>query len=66
MRWKQGGWGVFGAEKGARGEMVGVLDGKVCDYGDVVKEEVDKDIGDVGGGGAGGGLGGGVLMLREA
>ncbi|MFA5576096.1 MAG: glycerate kinase [Tissierellaceae bacterium] len=54
---------VFGPQKGANPEMIEVLDRNLKHYGNIIKEQVGKDVLNVPGSGAAGGLGAGLLAF---
>lgn len=57
---------VFGPQKGARGEMLEVLDRNLEHYAEIVKDTLCVDIKDIPGAGAAGGLGGGLMAFLNA
>jgi len=57
---------VYGPQKGATPAMVAELDAALAHYGQVIKEQVGKDIVNVPGVGAAGGLGAGLLAFLNA
>ncbi|MFB5268255.1 glycerate kinase [Paenibacillus enshidis] len=59
----QGASAVFGPQKGATPEMVGILDSNLRNYANVIKAELHQDIADVPGAGAAGGLGAGLMVF---
>jgi glycerate kinase len=56
---------VFGPQKGATKEMVEMLDSNLKYYGQVIKEQLGKDVLDVSGAGAAGGLGAGLMAFLD-
>ena len=57
---------VFGPQKGATPEMVKLLDANLRHYGEIVKEQLGKDIIDVPGAGGAGGLGAGLIAFTNS
>ena len=57
---------VYGPQKGADPQMVQLLDRNLRHLADILKEDMDVDIGDVPGSGAAGGLGGGLMAFCGA
>ena len=57
---------VYGPQKGADPQMVQLLDRNLRHLADILKEDMDVDIGDVPGAGAAGGLGGGLMAFCGA
>ena len=57
---------VYGPQKGADPQMVKLLDRNLRHLADILKEDMDVDIGDVPGAGAAGGLGGGLMAFCGA
>ena len=57
---------VYGPQKGATPEMVGILDRNLAIYADVIKRQLGKDVKDIPGAGAAGGLGAGLLAFTNA
>ncbi|MDF2519435.1 MAG: glxK [Clostridia bacterium] len=57
---------VFGPQKGAKGDMLEVLDKNLLHYAEVIKEALGVDIKDIPGAGAAGGLGGGLTAFLGA
>lgn len=57
---------VFGPQKGAKGEMLALLDSSLAHYAEVIKGTLGLDIKDCPGAGAAGGLGGGLLAFMNA
>jgi len=54
---------VFGPQKGATPEMIGVLDNNLGHYAKVIKEQLGIDVLEVHGAGAAGGLGAGLMAF---
>ena len=57
---------VYGPQKGADPQMAQLLDRNLRHLADILKEDMDVDIGDVPGAGAAGGLGGGLMAFCGA
>ncbi len=57
---------VYGPQKGANPEMVKLLDENLKHFADILKRDMDVDIGDIPGSGAAGGLGGGLMAFCRA
>ncbi len=57
---------IYGPQKGARIEMVKVLDDNLIHFSKIIKEQLGKDIADIPGSGAAGGLGAGLLAFTNA
>ncbi len=57
---------VFGPQKGATPEMVGILDRNLWHFAKVIKAELGVDIANVPGAGAAGGLGAGLIAFAHA
>ena len=57
---------VFGPQKGATPEMVGVLDAALMRFAEVAREATGRDVSRVPGAGAAGGLGAGLLLFTKA
>lgn len=57
---------VFGPQKGAKGEMLALLDNGLAHYAELIKDALGIDIKDCPGAGAAGGLGGGLLAFMNA
>ncbi|MCB2353965.1 glycerate kinase [Clostridium estertheticum] len=60
---EKGASNVFGPQKGATKEMIGILDDNLKHYADIIKRRLGKDVIDVPGAGAAGGLGAGLLAF---
>lgn len=60
---ERGASNVFGPQKGATPEMVGILDNNLRHYAAVIKEQLSKDVVDFPGAGAAGGLGAGLMSF---
>lgn len=56
---------VFGPQKGAKGEMLELLDSNLARYAEIIREALGRDIKDCPGAGAAGGLGGGLLAFMN-
>lgn len=56
---------VYGPQKGATFEMVGILDDNLKHYADIIKKQFGKDIIDEPGSGAAGGLGAGLMVFLD-
>jgi glycerate kinase len=63
---EQGASHVFGSQKGAAPETVGLLDANLAHYAGIAKQQLHRDVVDVPGAGAAGGLGAGLLIFTEA
>lgn len=59
----EGASAVFGPQKGATPEMVGLLDRNLGRFADVIEQYLGKDVRNVPGAGAAGGLGAGLLAF---
>lgn len=57
---------VFGPQKGATEEMVGILDANLEHFSNQIKAQLGKSVKDVSGAGAAGGLGAGLLAFCDA
>ncbi len=57
---------VFGPQKGASPEMVEILDKNLEHYAELIKRDLNKDVGSIPGSGAAGGLGGGLMAFCNA
>jgi glycerate kinase len=57
---------VYGPQKGANPEMVKLLDENLKHFADILRRDMDVDIGDIPGSGAAGGLGGGLMAFCRA
>ncbi|GBG10574.1 glycerate kinase [Paenibacillus agaridevorans] len=57
---------VFGPQKGAKPEMVRILDASLYNYGTIIREQLGVDVLEVPGAGAAGGLGAGLLAFLSA
>ena len=62
---EKGASNVFGPQKGATKEMIGILDDNLKHYADIIKNQLGKDVIDVPGAGAAGGLGAGLLAFLD-
>jgi glycerate kinase len=60
---ERGASNVFGPQKGATPEMIGILDNNLRHYAGVIKEQLNKDVVDFPGAGAAGGLGAGLMSF---
>jgi glycerate kinase len=60
---EQGASYVFGAQKGATPEMMGILDNNLRHYSEIIKRQLGIDILHVSGAGAAGGLGAGLMAF---
>ncbi len=63
---EKGASAIFGPQKGADPQMVGMLDKNLAHYASVIEKDLGKKIKDVPGAGAAGGLGGGLLAFLPA
>jgi glycerate 2-kinase len=63
---EKGASAIFGPQKGADPQMVGLLDKNLAHYAAVIERDLGKKIKDVPGAGAAGGLGGGLLAFLPA
>jgi len=57
---------VFGPQKGATPEMIGILDKNLCHFADIIERDMGVSVKDVPGAGAAGGLGAGMLAFLSA
>lgn len=57
---------VYGPQKGADEEMVGVLDKRLAHFADVVENQLDRDLRNTPGAGAAGGLGFGAMAFLNS
>lgn len=57
---------IFGPQKGASEEMIVTLDENLKKFSDVIKKDLNKDVGDIPGAGAAGGLGAGLMAFLDA
>jgi glycerate 2-kinase len=57
---------VYGPQKGASPEMVGILDRALHDYASILRRDLGVDVRDVPGAGAAGGMGAGLLAFLHA
>jgi glycerate kinase len=57
---------IFGPQKGAKGDMLEILDNNLEHYAKVIKTNFDIDIKNCPGAGAAGGLGGGLMAFMDA
>jgi glycerate 2-kinase len=57
---------IFGPQKGATPEMVGLLDGNLHHFAKMILRDVSKDIEQIAGAGAAGGLGAGLMAFLSA
>lgn len=62
---ERGASNVFGPQKGATKEMIGILDDNLKHYGDIIKKQLGKDVVDEPGAGAAGGLGAGLMAFLD-
>lgn len=62
---ERGASNVFGLQKGATEEMIGILDDNLKHYADIIKKQLGKDVIDVPGAGAAGGLGAGLMAFLD-
>ncbi|MCB2342142.1 glycerate kinase family protein [Clostridium estertheticum] len=60
---EKGASNIFGPQKGATKEMIGILDDNLKHYAGIIKNQLGKDVIDVPGAGAAGGLGAGLLAF---
>jgi len=60
---EKGASNVFGPQKGATKEIIGILDENLRHYADVIKKQLGKDVIDEPGAGAAGGLGAGLMAF---
>jgi len=60
---ERGASNVFGPQKGATQEMIGILDDNLKHYADIIKRQLGKNVLDEPGAGAAGGLGAGLLAF---
>lgn len=56
---------VFGPQKGATAEMVKRLDAGLAHYGDIIRDQLHKDVATQPGAGAAGGLGAGLMAFTH-
>jgi glycerate kinase len=63
---KQGASRIYGPQKGADEKMCRQLDEALKHYADVIKHDLDIDVGNMPGGGAAGGLGAGLVTFLGA
>ena len=57
---------VFAPQKGARPEIVGILDRNLNYFADLIKQQLDIDVKHIAGAGAAGGLGFGLMVFAAA
>lgn len=62
---ERGASNVFGPQKGATPEMISILDNNLKHYALIIKEQLNKDILNIPGGGAAGGLGAGLMAFLD-
>ncbi|MFY4776569.1 glycerate kinase [Metabacillus sp. RGM 3146] len=62
---ERGASSVFGPQKGATPEVIEILDNNLRNYVNVIKAEMNIDIGEVPGAGAAGGLGAGLMVFLD-
>ena len=62
---KEGASYVFGPQKGAKREMIEILDQNLSHYAEVIKEQLGKDVISKAGAGAAGGLGAGLMAFLD-
>ena len=60
---EKGASNVFGKQKGATQEMIGILDDNLKHYTNIIKKQLGKDVIDESGAGAAGGLGAGLMVF---
>lgn len=60
---ERGASNVYGPQKGATKEMIGILDDNLKHYADIIKKQFGKDVLDEPGAGAAGGLGAGLMAF---
>lgn len=60
---KKGASNVYGPQKGATKDMIGILDGNLKHYADIIKKQLRKDVLNESGAGAAGGLGAGLMAF---
>jgi len=60
---ERGASNVYGPQKGATKEMIGILDDNLKHYADIIKKQLGKDVLDEPGAGAAGGLGAGLMAF---
>ena len=60
---ERGASNVFGPQKGASKDMIGILDNNLKHYGDIIKKQLGKDVLEAPGAGAAGGLGAGLMAF---
>ena len=60
---ERGASNVFGPQKGADKEMIGILDNNLKHYSDIIKKQLGKDVLEEPGAGAAGGLGAGLMAF---
>ncbi|OOM06766.1 glycerate kinase [Clostridium saccharobutylicum] len=62
---EKGASNVFGPQKGATKEMIGILDNNLKHYADIIKRQFEKDVLNEPGAGAAGGLGAGLMAFLD-
>lgn len=62
---EKGASNVFGPQKGATKEMIGILDNNLKHYADIIKRQLGKDVLNEPGAGAAGGLGAGLMAFLD-
>jgi glycerate 2-kinase len=60
---ERGASNVYGSQKGATKEMIGILDDNLKHYADIIKKQLGKDVLEEPGAGAAGGLGAGLMAF---
>jgi glycerate kinase len=60
---ERGASNVYGPQKGATKEIIGILDDNLKHYADIIKKQLGKDVLDEPGAGAAGGLGAGLMTF---
>jgi glycerate kinase len=63
---EKGASNVFGPQKGATPEMIGILDKNLSHFADIIEKDLGVQVKDVPGAGAAGGLGAGMLAFLDA
>jgi glycerate 2-kinase len=57
---------IYGPQKGATVEQIGVLDANLAHLADLIRRDLGKDVRDIPGAGAAGGLGAGLIAFFDA
>lgn len=57
---------IFGPQKGATPDQVAQLDAALNRFGEIVKRDLNRDVGEIPGAGAAGGLGAGLMAFANA